>query len=175
MDIGSIFLIAAVAVLVVLFVSRPFSDRRIISSPDLIPETGLAVHKQEHQRSTLLAERDRMFTALQELDFDQSLGKVSDDDYQAQRSSLLQAGAALLKQLDEMGIQISQSDGSYEGGTPGTAASLADVEPMEDDELEQLIASRRKDRKEKSAGFCPTCGKPHGKSDSFCSFCGSGL
>jgi NADH pyrophosphatase NudC (nudix superfamily) len=43
---------------------------------------------------------------------------------------------------------------------------------VSDDDLEDLIAARRAARKEKSAGFCPKCGKPVLRSDRFCPSCG---
>jgi len=44
-----------------------------------------------------------------------------------------------------------------------------------DDKLEQMIASRRRARQEKTSGFCPKCGKPVQKSDHFCPKCGTKL
>jgi ribosomal protein S27AE len=38
-----------------------------------------------------------------------------------------------------------------------------------------LIASRRRERLEKAAGFCPQCGKPVQISDKFCPRCGASL
>jgi len=45
----------------------------------------------------------------------------------------------------------------------------------DDDDLESMIAARRKTRKEKSAGFCPKCGKPILVSDRFCPSCGKAI
>jgi predicted amidophosphoribosyltransferase len=41
--------------------------------------------------------------------------------------------------------------------------------------MEALIASRRRERPEKAAGFCPRCGKPVQKLDRFCPKCGTAL
>jgi rubrerythrin len=46
---------------------------------------------------------------------------------------------------------------------------------LTDDDVESMIASRRKGRKSKSAGFCPKCGKPVMASDKFCPSCGKTL
>jgi len=46
---------------------------------------------------------------------------------------------------------------------------------IKDDDLESMISARRRDHKEKSAGFCPKCGKPVLISDRFCASCGKAL
>jgi hypothetical protein len=40
------------------------------------------------------------------------------------------------------------------------------------DEIEDMLADRRRARLELSAGFCARCGKPIQNSDQFCSTCG---
>src|SRR3970040_2332059 len=99
MDIGSIFLILALLLLVGLFVSRPLFERRAV-----------AVSREEHELSFLMAERDRILTALQELDFDHSLGKIPAEDYPGQRAALLQRGADILRQMDQYGDKASEAD-----------------------------------------------------------------
>jgi predicted amidophosphoribosyltransferase len=46
---------------------------------------------------------------------------------------------------------------------------------LDDDDLEAMIAARRKTHKVKSAGFCPKCGKPILVSDRFCPSCGKAI
>jgi len=103
----------------------------------------------------LLADRDRLLTALEELETDNALDKVQLEDYSTQRKALLQEGAAVLKQLDEL-----------EGKT------RAERVAVEDDDLEAMIASRRRERQEKQDGTCHACGKPVQASDKFCPSCG---
>ena len=74
MDLGSIFLIIALLMLVALYVAQPLVKRK-----------SKIVSEEEQQRSALLAERDRILDALQELDFDHQLGKVPAKDYPGQR------------------------------------------------------------------------------------------
>ena len=54
-------------------------------------------------------------------------------------------------------------------------ASLAKPISLADDDLEELVAARRAQRKNKSAGFCPQCGKPVASSDRFCPHCGKSV
>lgn len=186
MDIGSIFLILALFVLVVLFLARPFFENRSKS-----------VTREEHDISSLLAERDRIITALQELDFDFALQKIPEDEYPAQRANLLARGSDILRQLDQ--LEPAAADGSAEERIESAiAARRADLSRSRqstpagtaisspaggvavavggngfDDELEAQIAARRRAREGKASGFCPQCGGPVHKTDKFCSRCGA--
>ena len=182
MDIGSIFLILALLVLVGLFISRPLLERKAVPAE--------APSKQdEHERSALLAERDRLLNALQELDFDYTLGKIPEEDYPAQRALLMQSGASVLRQLDalqpeekeeaaevrlEAAIAARRADASRgPTGQPNGRKQMPAVVAVPDDDLEILLANRRRVRQEKAAGFCSQCGGPVQKSDRFCPKCGA--
>lgn len=176
MELGSIFLIFAVAVLVSLFISRPFFNRE--ANARLVDESKDSRRAADHERSQLLAERDRVLTALQELDFDNAVGKVPPEDYPVQRASLLQAGADVLRKLDA--FQPDARNQSAEDRLEAAiAARRADgherprLPSADQDNLETMIAARRRARQEKAAGFCPKCGRPMQTSDKFCSSCGA--
>ena len=184
MEIGSIFLILALLLLVGLFVGRPILDHqgeRLISASDQV----------EHQRSALLAERDRILTALWELDFDNTLGKIPEEDYPSQRTALLHQGADLLRQIDALqpGEAVDDAEARLEaaiaarrmasGASDTTVNGRAEhtapkaLLKAQEDEFEVMLANRRRARQEKAAGFCPQCGQPVQKSDRFCPKCGA--
>jgi NADH pyrophosphatase NudC (nudix superfamily) len=175
MEIGSILLIAALALLVALFISRPFFDR---ASRARLVEAGRGTAQADHEHSTLLAERDRVLNALQELDFDNAVGKIPPEDYPAQRAALLQAGAEILHRLDAFQPE-TRPESAEDRLEAAVASRRADsrerprLPAADQDELEALIAARRRARQEKAAGFCPKCGRPLQKSDQFCSSCGA--
>ncbi len=168
MQLGSIFLIFAVVVLIGIFLYAPFTARKRRTR---VSET-LEV-------SALKAERDRVINSLQELDFDHNLGKIPPEDYPDQRTQLIQKGADILRKLDELtsGFTLeSNVESRIEQAAAAVRADLsAKVEPIDDDDLESMIAARRKEHKSKSAGFCPKCGKPVLVSDKFCPSCGKSL
>lgn len=176
MDIGSILLILALLLLVGLYVSRPFVNRAVESK-----ESTLEASAADHERSALLAERDRILNALQELDFDYALGKIPEEDYPEQRARLLAKGADVLRQLDS--LMSGSSEDAETRLEAAVAARRADsgqvaiangrkLTPGGDDELEKMLADRRRARTHKAAGFCPQCGGPVQKSDRFCPKCG---
>jgi hypothetical protein len=180
MDIGSILLILAMLILVGLFIARPLFDRQAVI-------VNGRTRREDHELSSLLAERDRVLNALQELDFDYSLGKIPEEDYPAQREALVSYGAMVLRKLDELqakpdasgveerlelAIAARRAEAVQAGPPPAVTAALP---LLEDDEIEARLASRRRERKDKSAGFCPQCGRAVQKSDRFCPGCGFGL
>jgi hypothetical protein len=185
MDIGSIFLILALLAVVVLLVSRPLFNRQSTPVFELSD-------REDHDYSALLAERDRVITALEELDFDNSMGKIPKEDYPVQRALLLQYGADILRKLDEYPVsgkgqkaelnadettktQLEATLLARRSARPAPAATafVPNGGQEADEDIEILIASRRRARNGKSAGFCPQCGGPLQKTDRFCPKCGA--
>lgn len=176
MDLGAILFLFALLILVGLYLSAPFLSRSRRSQT-----------QEEHEISALMAERDRVINALQELDFDFNLGKIPAEDYPLQRAELLKKGADILRQLDALtassnGRQAataqSDAEARLEQAVAARRADSAVVEQqptINDDDLETLIAARRKQRTERSAGFCPRCGKAITVADRFCPSCGKSL
>ena len=167
MELTAIFFSLAVLILVGMYLYSPFMERR-----------ARRVTEEEHELSALMAERDRVINSLQELDFDFKLGKVPEEDYPVQRASLLQKGADILRKIDALVPSSTQVDTETRIEQAIAArradAAIAKAE-VSDDDLEAMISSRRKGRTNKSAGFCPRCGKPVMVTDRFCPACGKSL
>jgi len=168
MELTAIFFSLAVLILVGMYLYSPFLERR-----------ARRVTEEEHELSALMAERDRVINSLQELDFDFKLGKIPEDDYPTQRSSLLQKGADILRKIDSLAPQAVSTPDTEARLEKAIAARRADGSmtkaEVTDDDVESMISSRRKSRKNKSAGFCPKCGKPVMVTDRFCPSCGKSL
>jgi hypothetical protein len=144
MDLGFIFLAIAVIGLVIFIVAQPFFERsRPVASSNVEAEQ-------------LGAERDAILAAVRDLDFDHVTGKITDDDYVAQRADLMARGADILKRLDTTGV-------------------------VDDSQvIEQAIAARRHSparaaTPEAAVLRCPDCGTPYKAGDRFCSGCGRSL
>ncbi len=169
MDLGAVFLLLAILVLVVFYVVQPLTRR----------QTQLSEGGQE--MSTLMAEHERILDTLQELDFDFSLGKIPAEDYPSQRQVLVERGVEVLRRLDALAPALRRERTVEERLEAKIAERRAEKEKSEpsrsrsDEELEEIISHRRSVRKDKIAGFCPQCGKPILGTDVFCSSCGKRL
>jgi hypothetical protein len=151
MDIVAIFLTLAVLILVGAYLYAPF-----------LRGYGKRVSAEERELSALLAERERVLSSLQELDFDFKLGKIPEGDYPTQRTSLLQKGADVLRKIDALSAEHPR-----EAAKAGRSITDATIEAM--------ISKRRAERKGRFDGFCPKCGKPVLATDRFCPSCGKAL
>lgn len=169
MDIGAIFLLLAVLILMVMFISVPFMKKQ------------RKMYNEEHEISSLLAENERILNALQELDFDNKLGKIPSEDYPAMRNGLMRKGVSILQQLDEYNQTNSGQDAekfieeTIAARRVDSSRNAIVDNPDADEELEAMIARRKNSQKSKSAGFCPKCGNPILVSDVFCPKCGNNL
>ncbi len=155
MDGASFLVVLAMAILVAGYIAKP-----------LILRQGILVSDQERRSSALEAERERILAAIQELDMDQAMGKLSSDDYARQRTALLAQGAAVLKELDAFaGASESPPPASTE---PTLETSAEDLE----DRIEAAVAELR-ERRAQANGFCTKCGEPLFAGDRFCTRCGA--
>ena len=156
MELGAIFLLLVLLVIVVLFVVQPFTQHWRVKA------------QSSQEISTLLAERERALNALIELDFDNGIGKIPAEEYSAQRASLIQKGSDILRKLDE--LQAAKPTPVYKPVEPAVPDNHS--KSLTEDDLEDLVAKRRAARQQKTAGFCPNCGKQILQSDLFCPSCG---
>ncbi len=171
MDWGAFFVVLALAVLAGLYVSMPILQRQ-----------GVGVSDAEQERSALLARREQVLSTLAELEFDYELGKVPEAHYQARRSALLQEGADILRRLDALEKKPARQQADVEDHLEALLAehrakqaSAPAAATSPDDEIEALLAARRRERQAKAAGFCPQCGAPVLATDRFCPRCGARL
>ncbi|MBE0696357.1 MAG: hypothetical protein IH586_05490, partial [Anaerolineaceae bacterium] len=134
--IGSLLLILAVALVVAIFIFQPFLRRQASAL-----QNGNSIEKKlDHQRSALLADRDQVLTALQELDFDNALGKVPEENYREQRALLLKKGAEALRRLDEMDTTAQPAETAQQ-----TSVAALPLDLSVEARIEAAVAARRSD------------------------------
>lgn len=94
-----------IAVLVVAFVAAPFFLLTRRSSTPVEDSSQGAEALQD-----LLAEKETIYAAIQELDFDFKSGKLSAEDHQVLRRRHESQAAAVLKSIDEMQVKHAEAE-----------------------------------------------------------------
>ena len=148
MDIVSLLIVLGLALIAVFFIASPLLDRR-----------RMVVAPGDHHLSSLQAERERVLTALEELEMDHAMGKVEGEDFQDRRKELLAQGAGVLKAIDELNVEEAGS------------ASVEDLDAL----LEAEVARLRSFARNTSTMRCPRCGEEITERDGFCTRCGEPL
>ena len=170
MEIIAILIGLVILAVIGLYVSRPLVQSRRAGQPNGVVDV-----------QSLEAQRESLYTQIKELDLDHATGKVNEEDYTRLRADLVAQAAAVLKQID------------------GVAQQPVPTAPPAQDDVEALIAARRKPRstsapkaadidveaaiaaRRKTAALvaselsCPQCGKPINADDAFCARCGTAL
>ena len=147
MDIGSILIGLAVVAVVVVYILQPILLRE-----------GQAVTAEDRRLSQLKADRDRTINMVKELDMDHAMKKIPESDYLEQRAELMTHGAAILREIDELG-------GLEETETPQDL----------DKEIEAAVSRLRDTQGDQTSKFCPACGEAVQAEDQFCTHCGAVL
>ena len=151
MTMSSLFIVLLIFVLSGLFILRPFFVKSNISG-----RSSSSIY------DSLIAERERLLSAIEELDLELELKKISEDEHSRNRDLLLAEAAEVIKKLDK-----HNKTGKKKKHTPSPEES--------GDDLEKMIATRRKELKKEKTRSCPSCGKGIQKGDQFCSHCGETL
>jgi hypothetical protein len=141
------------SITLVAFITRPWwskahrtSELDIATQPDA-----------KHQQATLIERRESLLNTLRDLEFDYSVSKVTQDDYEALRRPLLIEVAEIMAQLDdaddEIYTQIEQD-------------VLTIRETLPSDHFEQTVSSN---------GTCPACEWVRRPGALYCAKCGAEL
>jgi hypothetical protein len=97
---------AALAVICVVYVARPF-----LREPEPVDDRLDALGEHERRRLALVEERDRLLAALKELEFDHRTGAVSDEDYRALVGPLRRQAADALRALEPAAKRSAAREG----------------------------------------------------------------
>ena len=120
MTAAALGLAAALAVVCVLLVALPLVRER--RAPDGSME---ALSGADTRRLQLLEERDRLLAALQDLELDRDLQKISEDDYQLMRAALRRDVGSVLVKLDATGPRPAQGSGETAADARGPGLDVA--------------------------------------------------
>ena len=147
MTLTSFIIVFFIFIMAGLIVLRPFLD-----------QVGGKVKLGSGVYDSLLAERERLLSSIEELDLDLELKKIAPSEHALDRNLLLSQAADVLKELD----RYSKSKSSQKGKSKKAKA----------DDLEKMIQERRKKLADGTTVYCSSCGKTITAGAQFCSHCG---
>ena len=151
MAMSSFIIVLLIFVLSAVVIMRPFLEPQ---------KKGKTVSSGKYD--ALLAERERLYSSIEELDLALELNKISSEDHTQSRELLMDQAALVLAQLDKI------------GGKP-KKQKISDQTSDIDDDLEQMIRTRREKISKDRSKKCPKCAEPVGSKDQFCRKCGETL
>lgn len=119
---------------------------------------------------SLIAQRDSVYDAIRDLDFDFQLGKLSQSDYVVLREKYKARAALALQEID---VAVSD-DGALDAQIEAQVAQLR-THPNRDGAIEREVARLRETKIKHAVSRCGNCGTPCRAGDRFCASCGSKL
>ncbi|MGH9460172.1 MAG: zinc ribbon domain-containing protein [Vicinamibacteria bacterium] len=147
----TLLFLAALAAGVVLFILFPVFAR--------YGEVSMTPTADARKRKDLTEQKERLYDAIKDLDFEHRAGKLSDADYQKVRSDLVSQAAAIIAQLDEVPEHVvpaelpQQAQQAQQAQRETPAESSADVTPPDEP-------------------TCASCGQVNPAGARFCFQCG---
>jgi hypothetical protein len=169
LTLGSILLGAALAVIVLLYLARPFA----------MPEDEEARLDRE-EIDALLLRKESLLRDIRELDDDYESAKVAPELYQRTRPAMVKQAALIMKQLDDLGHAEAASVPADLDAQIEAAVRRARTPQGVDDQIEAAVRQARAQTTAAPAGngpirYCPQCGRGVEPDDRFCPKCGRNL
>lgn len=162
----TIGVVAAVAVLAILYVTAPlWRPRKPLVEAD---DTPLAA---------LIERKDATLRAIKELEFDYRMGKLSEEDFERDNVRLRHQAIALMKHIEELAPEVGELDTQLE---TMIAQQREISDPVAGNGADAGVAEVKTERVATTEAkaetvFCPTCGAPADPDDNFCATCGAPL
>ena len=151
MAFSSFLIVLVIFFLAGIFIVRPFLVEQNISTP-VVPK----------EYDSLLAEKERLLSSIEDLDLEYDLQKISSQEHIRNRDILLSQAAEILVKLDKLEKKVPKN--------------MRVSSPVEnEDDLEAMIETRRRELKGDKSRFCSHCGKAVKPEDQFCGKCGEKL
>jgi len=118
--------------------------------------------KPENILEELKNKKEGAYATIRELEFDLSMGKLSEEDFQILKRQYVQEAVGYMKAMDKLQSQHA------------TISKLTDTDLEEEIEQEDLGSRTHESTKEKYI-YCTSCGRKAAVERRFCAACGSNL
>lgn len=129
----------------------------------------------------LISKREATYRVIRELDFDHSIGNLSETDYREMRERLKRQAIGILKEIDEAEgeptnmVAVVDREAQVEQGAQKAKPRASDAICPACSESIELADRFCRHCGAVLALACPTCGTPRSEDDRFCTGCGAPL
>ncbi len=162
----NITIILIITVLVAIYIALPFFLRRKKLNT-LVTESEVAYQDPITEKlKNLNNQKDNLYIAIKDIEFDYGLGKLSKEDYEELNAKYKNEAASVLKEIDaiEKEGEIKTLDQELEREIMAYRKSSSQIDSDIEDEISAFKASSQN---------CPNCEANYDPEDSFCSRCGA--
>lgn len=169
-----ILIVLAIAIVVSVFISLPFFRKNRFDQPYLEEETDPIQGKLIQRLNALNNEKESLYNALKDIEFDYELGKLSKSDFEGLNLSYKSKAISILKEIDEIDNEINLK--AIENNIGKDIKIESEERSEEDGGIEREILPFRKLNKNGGQLLkCLGCGRECNSEDIFCSKCGAKL
>lgn len=164
----------AIALFAAIFISLPFFRG---GKGDARDEHAAAPDPRVERLRELHSRKDSLLSAINDIEFDHGLGKLSTSDYKNLSRKYRAEAAEVLKEIDEAagGSRETASADDLENEIRSRRKKLV-LNDYEDEEIEkEILRARESGWSSPDAQVCPECGSACGPEDLFCARCGASL
>jgi hypothetical protein len=169
-----IIILLVIVVLTAVFITLPFFKK------DTEAEDAIERKSNPIEDATLIelkklnSEKELLYTALNDIEFDYGLGKLSREDFDELKRDYKAKAVSVLKEIDEISKGVHSTE--LEDELEKEITAIRKAKSPEENEIEEEILRARKQKIDKSKyQTCVNCGKQYSAGDLFCSGCGIGL
>lgn len=122
-------------------------------------------------------QKEALFSAITDIDFDYGLGKLSKEDYEELKNKYKLEAGGILKEMDEIQKPSGTKSPDYELEQEILSYRKTRPDDLIDDKKieEEISAFRSASNKTNKENKCSQCGSEYSLGDVFCSKCGAKL
>jgi hypothetical protein len=164
----------AIVILTAVFITLPFFKKNADVENPIEQISNPVENPSLKELKKLNSEKELLYTALNDIEFDYGLGKLSREDYDELKRDYKAKAVSVLKAIDEISKGVHSTELEDELEKEITAIRKSKL--PEEKEIEEEILKARKQSNDKNKYLtCMNCGRQYSAGDLFCSRCGIGL
>ena len=162
-----ILIVLTIAIIVSVFISLPFFRKNEFDQPHSEEDSHQVQETMIKRLNVLNNEKESIYNALKDIEFDYEIGKLSKNDFEELSLSYKSKAISILKEIDEISNEIKFKEDYKPESEKGSG---------EDGSMEREILQIRNSNKTLEPFIkCLNCGKERNPDDLFCSKCGAKL